>query len=179
MKLIPDSNSPNKYNNGLQYIVNTMVTIAVTSLAITGVIWAYSWYNDLSVSRDFPTLCTCSICYENAYVDSNYDTDRNDLETVRHYTRNYGESNQDTGIVITNEMLKAMSEENNLLRENYDIRGFHLYFADKTTGGGTPSIVFVPIGQDYQEFAPDNYRVLEVSERVCAPCPLLCDDYGL
>ena len=187
MKLIPDSNSQNKYNEKLQNVVNTFVTIAVVlatvivaSFAVLGAKVAFSDLDNLSFFRVGPSVVVKEICYDNAYV-GNYVTNREELEIVTGYTENYLDfNNLDTaGIVITNEMLMAMSEENNLLRPDYDIRGFHLYFAHKLPNGGTPSIVFVPFGPNFSEFSPDLYRVLEVSERVCAPCPLLCDDFDL
>ena len=177
MKLIPDSNPPNKYNKGLQYVVNALVTIGVASFAVFGVMLVHNYYHEWSDSKiDLPVMGR-EICYDNVYIDSDYDTSREDQETVSIYAQNYRELGLGgKGIIITNEMLMAMSEEFNLLRPTTDIRGFHLYYANKTTGGGDPSIVFIPLGYDFHEFSPDNYRVLEVPNVVCGPCPILCDD---
>lgn len=181
MKLIPDSNSQNKYNKGLQYVVNISVTFTVACFAIIVFKVVMSDLDDWSFFRTDSPIIVNEICYNNPYV-GDYVTNRDTAETVKRYIKNYRELNHlDTtaGIVITNEMLKAMSVENNLLRPTYDIRGFHLYFADKSPNGETPSIVFVPLGPGFVEFSPSHYRVLEVPEKACAPCPLLCDGYEL
>lgn len=180
MKLIPDSNSQNKYTKGLQYIVNTSVAVVIASIAVTGVLFAYGAIHDWSFFTSDVLPPAEEICYDDVVV-SRYAANRADLNVVRGYTKNYRDlNNLDTaGIVITNEMLKAMSEEHNLLSGVFNITGFHLYFADKSPNGGSPSIVFVPIGLDFKEFYPKEFKVLEVPQRVCAPCPLLCDDYEL
>ncbi len=53
-----------------------------------------------------------------------------------------------------------------------------MYFADKTSTGQNPSIVFVPIDENFHELSPTSYGVLEVPAIVCGPCPLLCDEAG-
>ena len=181
MKLIPDSNSENTYNNLLQYTVNTLVTIVILSVTVTSVKIAYDvlFLGSTIFRSEIPTTpkTPISFCYYSADIDDDYDYVREDRETVTSYATNYRDlGNSAKGIVLTNEMLMAMSEEHNMLNASYGIGGFHLYFANKTSTGSNPSIVFVPIDHDFRELSPNRYRVLDVPAEVSGPCPLLCDE---
>lgn len=86
------------------------------------------------------------------------------------------------GFLVTTEMIEVMSLVHNNIRGSSSestVGGFHVYFGDRETSGGSDVLIIVPLDEELDEYERDYYKVIDVSDEESAPCPMLCEGFNL
>jgi hypothetical protein len=135
----------------------------------------------LELIREWPEPCPPdSLCLDESILPDDGTLSEFGIDEARIFVRNHNELGIDgTGFLITNEMLITMVMELNTRPTTLDIDGFHVYYANQRSDGSEPAIIIVPVNREHIEFELEDYKVLRVERNECAPCPMLCEGYGL